>query len=172
MTLFTMFMVDIPLQIARPLNGGAPTLRQLYAQLAPQHPRRPQQRLQRDVPARRIEQPVELRAACMHHRRHLVLGELLGLHRLQNLPGDNFLDGNRSELFQRAFFFEEAFKAGAVRRVCALCHRFTSRLCPRLVERVPDLLIRRELASVRLLHRNFDALDLLFRKFELRLALG
>lgn len=64
------------------------------------------QRLQRDIAALGIEQPVELRPAGLHQLRHLVLGQLFLLHRLPDLPGDDLLDGDGAELLNQAFLRE------------------------------------------------------------------
>src|SRR5262245_36538585 len=75
------------------------------------------QRFQRDVALLGIKQPIELGTARFHERRHLALGQLLFLHRLLDLPGDDLLDCNGAELFEHALFLEELIEGAAPVRV-------------------------------------------------------
>src|SRR3954466_9592278 len=86
-------------------------LYQLNRDPTPHHCSCPLQAAQSDV-VLRIEQTVYLRATCLKQRRHLVLGNILLLHRISELPCDNFLDGLRLRLIKDSFLFEEIINAG------------------------------------------------------------
>jgi len=80
-----------------------------YQALA-EHPRRPCHRVQgyRHIP--RVQQPVQLRPAGLKVSRHGLLGLLLLLHLLRELPCQHPFDRDRFHLFANAFLFEKAIE--------------------------------------------------------------
>src|SRR5260370_24803 len=72
--------------------------------------RRPLQAGKRDV-AFWIEEPVNLGAACLEQRSHLIFGYFLSLHGLVELPRDNLLDRLCLCLFKDALFLQEIINA-------------------------------------------------------------
>src|ERR1035437_6251032 len=90
---------------------GSPPLHQLDRYPQPDHRSRPLQAAERNV-VFRIQDTVNLGAARLEQRRHLVLGDFLFLHGLGELPRDDLFDRLRLRLFEDALLFEEVIKAG------------------------------------------------------------
>src|SRR5207244_5384254 len=77
---------------------------------ATDHRRRPLQTTKRNV-VLRIKQTVNLGAARLEQRGHLVLGDFLFLHGLGKLRRDDLLDSLRLCLFEDALLLEEVINA-------------------------------------------------------------
>ena len=82
----------------------------------------PLQAAERDV-VFRVEQPVHLGAARLQQCRHLVLGDVLLLHGLRELPCDDLLDRLRLRFLEDAFLLQESIDARSHMR---LAHRSNS----------------------------------------------
>jgi hypothetical protein len=89
---------------------GGPGLNQFEAQFASEHGGGALQGRQRDVAVVRVEQAADLAAACSHPLGHALARQALGLHRLFDLPGQNFLDGDGRKRLARAFRVEKAIE--------------------------------------------------------------
>lgn len=76
-------------------------LHQFDRDAAADHRCRSLQARQRDV-VLRIEEPVNLGAACLQRRCHLVLRDFFPLHRLSELPSHDLLDRLRLRLLKNA----------------------------------------------------------------------
>src|SRR5664280_240648 len=87
----------------------SPPLHQLDRYTQPDHRSRPLQAAERNV-VFRIQDTVNLGAARLEQRRHLVLGDFL--HGLGELPRDDLFDRLRLRLFEDALLLEEVIKAG------------------------------------------------------------
>src|SRR5664280_1106910 len=90
-------------------SPGSPPLHQLDRYTQPDHRSRPLQAAERNV-VFRIQDTVNLGAARLEQRRHLVLGDFL--HGLGELPRDDLFDRLRLRLFEDALLLEEVIKAG------------------------------------------------------------
>src|ERR1035438_1543882 len=86
-------------------------LHQLDPYTPPDHRGRPLQAAERNV-VFRIEDTVNLGAARLEQSRHLVLGDILFLHSLGELPRDDLFHRLRLRLFEDALLLEEVVNAG------------------------------------------------------------
>ena len=76
-----------------------------------EHPRRPRHGIQRDGHIPWVQQAIQLRPAGLKVARHSLLGLLLLLHFLRELPRQHSLDRDSLHFLPNAFLFEKTIEA-------------------------------------------------------------